>query len=265
MMHVKQIVELIEDGKSQEAEDAIEQLLALGPSNIEAMKLRAAICSRQGRFSEELEVWTKVLKIDSEDPDALHWFELQNLEEQEHHFYSDHITGGGARYITYQKGLLRPMIFGLIGSLGFTFFTNLALTHAPALIKNEVLIAGFFLVVFVPLVLVIHAFLTSMYLVTINKDGILIQTRLARYNYSWDELDNILLSHEMSLAGPKLNLFFIPKQAHKLILSIDLNPDETSIRSRRHFIQDITELYKKPKSILRQNIKSIQNRKIKYF
>jgi len=265
MIHVKQIVELIDEGKSQEAEDALEQLLSLGPKNMEAMKLRAMILARQGRFSEELDVWTKVLKIDYQDTDALQWFEIQHLEEQEHHYFSDNITGGGARYLTYQKGLMKPMVFGLIGSLAFTFLTNLAMTHAPALIKNEVLIVGFLAVVVAPLLMVMKAFLTSMYSLSIDKDGLSIQTRLARYGYKWNEIKEVFLSHEMNLAGPSLFLMVIPADQAKEPLAIDLNPDDTSIRSRRHLIQDVTDCFRKPNCILRKNIMSLENKKIRYF
>ena len=52
MMHVKQIKNLVEAGESSRALEALDNLLALGPSNMEALKLKAYLLSQQGRFRE---------------------------------------------------------------------------------------------------------------------------------------------------------------------------------------------------------------------
>lgn len=265
MMHVKQINHLIEDGKTYEAEDALDQLLALGPKNTEALKLKAYILSAQGRFEEELETWLRILKIDTEDDDAVSWLQTRHFEEQEHRYFTDQLPGGGFKYLTYQRGLLKPMIFGLIGSLSFTFFTNIAMSQVQALAKPEILIVGFLTVVLFPMIWVAKAYLTTMHCLKLDRSGISISTRLKTFSYTWDEFEDIFLCHISNVSKSDLALTFIPKDNSKPSIEIDLNPEETSIRSRHHLIDHISETFKKPTPKFRMAIEGLQSRKIIRF
>ena len=71
MMHVKQITEIIDAGGTAEAHLALDQLLALGPKNTAALKLRARLLEMDGRFSEEAQVWDRIGTIDREDEVAV--------------------------------------------------------------------------------------------------------------------------------------------------------------------------------------------------
>ena len=265
MMHVKQINELIETGKAYEAEDALEQLLALGPKNTEALKLKAYILSSQGRFEEELETWLRILKIDTEDQDATSWLQTRHLEEQEHRYFTDQLPGGGFKYLTYQRGLLKPMIFGLIGSLSFTFFTNIAISQVQALAKPEFLITGFLAVVLLPMIWVAKAYLTTMHSLKLDRSGISISTRLKTLSYNWDEFEDVFLCHVSNHSKSDLALTFIPKDTTKPSFEIDLNPDETSIRSRHHLIDNVAETFKKPTLKFRSAVDGIESRKVIRF
>ena len=48
----------------------MEQLLELGPNNVQALKLMASLYVHQGRFDEEEQVWRRV-EIDNEDDEAI--------------------------------------------------------------------------------------------------------------------------------------------------------------------------------------------------
>ena len=264
-MHVKQITNLIQDGKTSEAEDALEQLLSLGPKNMDALKLKSAILSSQGRFDEELEIWTRILKTDNEDTDAINWVQERHLEEQEHRYFSDHVAGGGFHYLTYQRGLLRPMIFGLVGSLSFTFFTNAAVSQAPSLASSEIIITSFFFIVFLPLVFVIKAYLTTMHALHLDSSGICVSTRLKSYRYKWEELADVYLAFETTANKSDLALALIPKDPSVSAIEIDLNPDETSIRSRHHLVENITSTFKRPHPRQRETLLELKNRKTKRF
>ena len=74
VMHVEKIEELVDQGKANEAFEALDQLLSLGPSNTSALKLKANIYESQGKFEEEFTVWTKIIEIDPEDVDAATFF-----------------------------------------------------------------------------------------------------------------------------------------------------------------------------------------------
>jgi tetratricopeptide (TPR) repeat protein len=63
MKHVTSIKKIIESGDREEAQQAIDNLLELGPNNLEALKLKAMLYSSEGRFSEEAQVWHRVLQV----------------------------------------------------------------------------------------------------------------------------------------------------------------------------------------------------------
>ncbi|MDQ3235060.1 MAG: hypothetical protein M3Q07_24895, partial [Pseudobdellovibrionaceae bacterium] len=67
MKHVNQIRKIVEQGHLDEAHKAIEDLLELGPKNLEALKLKAALFEHVGRFEDEEHQWRRIIEIDNED------------------------------------------------------------------------------------------------------------------------------------------------------------------------------------------------------
>ena len=116
MMHVRQIEELIEQSKDFEAEDALESLLALGLNNVAALKLKAKLQEFKGNFEAEHTLWKQIYQIDPNDKEAHRFFQLRQLEAQEHHYFTDIMPEGTHKMLTYQRPLLKPMTIGFLGA-----------------------------------------------------------------------------------------------------------------------------------------------------
>jgi len=82
---------LIEDGKEKEADDAIENILATNPENIEALMLRAKIQRMRKKFDEAIETYKEVIYIDANYAPALYeraeTYMLQNKVQWAEKFY----------------------------------------------------------------------------------------------------------------------------------------------------------------------------------
>ena len=95
MRHVKDIRILFEQGQQDEAFDAIDQLLSLGPNNLDALKLKALILSNRGQYREEAKLWEQIIELDNEDADAIYYFHKRYIEEREKFYFTDEIPTGG--------------------------------------------------------------------------------------------------------------------------------------------------------------------------
>ena len=63
MKTIDEIINLINAGKKKEASKAVEHLLSLGQTNIEALKIKANLLSQEGKFRPASNIWEKILKI----------------------------------------------------------------------------------------------------------------------------------------------------------------------------------------------------------
>jgi hypothetical protein len=256
MIHVKQIENLIDEDKTKEAEDALENLLSLGPNNTAALKLQAKLCEYKGKFDKELSLWKKIYSIDKNDPEAFTYFQMRQIEDQEHHYFTDQLPGGGQRILTYQRPLLKPMFTGFIGSLSFIIFTHFAEKSAPYLLDPRILIPVFLLAVVSPVFLVIYKFLTTMYFMSLDKDKFSISTRLKSHEIRWQDIENIFIAHSGMVDQSNLHLVILPKNKEIEPIEIDLGKNTTSIRSRPMFIKELAFHFTKPANVSRSELAS---------
>ena len=126
MSHVAKIKSMLDQGEVNEAQDALENLLELGPNNVEALKLKAFLYMAQGRFNEEEKVWQKVFEVDQEDPDAIEFLQRKHMEDREHYYFTDILPEGGRRYLAYPRTLVNISLIGLIGCISFLLLTRLS-------------------------------------------------------------------------------------------------------------------------------------------
>jgi hypothetical protein len=243
MIHVKQIENLIEQAKNLEAEDALESLLELGPNNVAALKLKAKLSEFKGNFEQEHALWKQIYQIDPEDQESHRFFQLRQLETQEHHYFTDVLPEGTHKMLTYQRPLLKPMVFGFLGSLGFIAFTHYAETTLPSLMKPGFLFSAFFVFVTLPLIFVIYRFLTTMYSVSMNDHSICVSTRLKKHTINWADLAMAELVYDGPIVDPQLSLRLTPKDENDKPIEIDLSKSTTSIRSVAMFLKEFKLCY----------------------
>lgn len=259
MMHVVQIENLIEEDKTAEAEDALESLLSLGPHNIAALKLMARLCEFKGKFDDEADYWKKVYQIDSDDADAITFFQLRNLEDQEHHYFTDVSEDGSQRLVTYQRQLLKPMFFGFLGSLVFVLLAHLAETRVPIFLNAKVLLPLFFLTTLLPMVWLLVRFFTGMWFLSLSEDKFSITTRVKTYEIRWDDVATVELVHSGAVEDASLSLIILPENQENLGFEIDLGRTTSCLRSRHIFVKEVALHFRQPVLAHRDNASAGKN------
>ena len=73
---------MLAENKRDEAMEALENLLYLGPQNIEALSIKAKILRQQGKFEDEYNIWKKIFDIDPENEDAHFYFEKNTQKKK---------------------------------------------------------------------------------------------------------------------------------------------------------------------------------------
>ena len=104
MMHVKQIRNMIDNGSYDEALSTIDNLLLLGPHNLDALKLKAFLLEGKGYFHDALRVWLHVAQVAPDDEDAIAYVQTKQLEDKEHYYFTDELPDGGRRFLARNHG-----------------------------------------------------------------------------------------------------------------------------------------------------------------
>jgi len=238
MKHVSTIKKQIEGGQIAEARDALENLLILGPGNVEAMKLLAQIVRGEGRFSEEHKLWQRVLKADREDVDAIEYFMNRQREEREQFYFTDELPDGGRRYLVYPRSLVSTSAIGLLGCLAF-LFTSRMLENSPYWNDDRIILGVFMALVLGPWVLISAAWLRSARYIDITSAGIEVATRIKKIKYLWSDLEAVRFENTVSESGPDMNFVAIPKAKDQDLVMVNLSEHYSCIRARNVFIRDV--------------------------
>jgi tetratricopeptide (TPR) repeat protein len=242
MKHVVEIRKIVDEGKADEAFLALEDLLALGPQNIEALKLQAVLFAHKGRFDQEEKIWQKILTIDDEDSDAISYFQSRQQEEQFLLFFTDELADGGRRYVAYPRRIVPAAFYGLFGCLSFLLLAKFSETYS--ILGNEIfLISSFLLLVFAPFLTIITLWLKSLKDVSISRNGIVFRSRFKHIEYRWSEIDDLQLVYGDSIDSPTLNLIVVPKEQTLPCIDLDLGSGSTSIKARSYFMKEINRFF----------------------
>ncbi len=239
MRHVNAIKDIVAEGRFEEAHRALEDLLELGPNNLEALKLKAALFEHVGRFEEEWMVWRRILESDNEDEDAIDFFQRTQLEDREHYYFTDPLPGGGRKFLTYPRALVTVSFIGLIGCVCFLLLTRSGggkLTQSP-----EILLATFLALVLSPWIAIIYLYVKTIRCINVSKSGFEVSTRFKSFTYAWPTISHIYLAHSENPDTPDLRLIVVPQDKSQPSLSIDFGEESSPVRARRHLVQEIRD------------------------
>ena len=244
MKHVTAIETLIDDGEFSEAEQALDNLLALGPNNVEALKLLASLQAHKGKFADEEKTWQRLWSIDREDEDVVEYFYQAQIEDKEHFYFTDLLPTGGRRFIAYPRSLINASLFGLLGCIVFLIASHQNFKET-ILGQDYVTLTLFSLLVIMPWIWIIATWTRALKAVEIDAHSFCIVTRLRTYKIDWKDIKDIYLAHSNQNHGhgSGLRLIFIAKDHQTPVLSIDLSESRSSIRARKFLINEIGEFH----------------------
>ena len=236
-MRVENIKNIVAKGDLEQAQEALDTLLEFGPSNVEALKLQAALLKAQGKFDAERQIWIRVQELDAEDLDTLRFLQKKQLEEREFFYFTDELPGG-RRFLAYPKKMAIASLIGLLGCLLFLVISHLVHTHAP-LGGRELVLLTFAICVLLPWVLIIHRFLTGLVSIAITATDIRVKSRLKTLAYRWEELRQICLAHHRTATREQLLLVIVPHSTTLPAVKIDLSDGSSSLCARSYLIAEI--------------------------
>lgn len=242
-MRVENIKKIVAEGDLEQAQEALDTLLELGPSNIEALKLKAALLKTQGKLDAERQIWIRIHELDAEDLDTLRFLQKKQLEEREFFYFTDELPGG-RRFLAYPKKMAIASFIGLLGCLLFLIISHLVRTHVPPGGQGVVLLT-FALCVLLPWVLIIHRFLTSLVSIAVTATDIRIKSRLKTLAYRWEDLRQICLAHHCVATREQLLLVLVPHSATLPTVKIDLSDGSSSLCARSYLIAEINRFCRK--------------------
>ncbi len=265
MKHVTAIETLIDDGEFSEAEQALDNLLALGPNNVEALKLLASLQAHKGKFADEEKTWQRLWSIDREDEDVVEYFYQAQIEDKEHFYFTDLLPTGGRRFIAYPRSLINASLFGLLGCIVF-LITSHQNFKETILGQDYVTLTLFSLLVIMPWVWIIATWTKALKAVEVDARSFCIVTRLRTHKIDWKDMKDIYLAHSSQNhgQGSGLSLIFIAKDHNTPVLSIDLSESRSSIRARKFLINEISEFHDSIKYESLSNI-SLKHRTVLSF
>jgi len=242
MIHVNAIRKFVDEGEYEQAHSAIENLLALGPNNLEALKLQAKMYEVKHELDLEMKTWSRVLDIDQEDPDAINFLIQQQTEDREHFYFSDELPGGGRRYLCYPKSFIYISLLGLMGCICFFGLRTLS-DRYPLLSDERVLLGSFAFFVLTPWLGIIYTWIRSLKSVIVHTDGLKLETRFGTKSYQWKDYEQVLLTYRMDADYPNTSLVLVPKDLDSKALKINLTSGVTPIKARTYLIRDVGQRY----------------------
>jgi hypothetical protein len=245
MQHVRHIKDLIERGESSAASQAIDNLLVLGPKNLEAHKLKALIHRQHLEYDHEAACWNKIAEIDGEDEDLIEYHLQKQLEDREKFYFSDGTANQGRRYLAYPQAMMHASLLGIMGSLGFFTFSR-----TVNAVSMEWVLFLFGLGVIAPWIWILHVWASSLKSVTIDQQGISVEKRFRHLSFNWQDLKEVTVVFQ----DTDFYLVLKPFRPEQPSVIVDLSQSGSALRARRSFLAELREhcRYLKIRSIMSQ-------------
>ena len=223
----------------------INEVLELGPKNLQALKFKALIYGLRGMFTLEKKIWKKVAEIDPADSSALHYFYRAFIEEKEYEYFTDTLPSGGRRYLANPRAMVNPSFVGLIGCTSFLLLSNLARTHL-ILATPLVSMSLFMLLVIGPWLYIIWTFMHTLKDVIISPAGITVRSRLKSYRFLWSEVEDAYIVAESPYASMEILLILKLRDRQHEPIAITIGENAT-VRAPSFLVADLVTFFRKPK------------------
>lgn len=253
MKNVAEIQSIAESGDLSEAHSALDALLAMGPRNVEALKLRARLYEVAGRFQLEAKVWEQVSKIDREDDDLTQYILRRQNEDRENFYFTDSLPGGGKRFIAFPRKVVRSVGIGLVGCLLFMGMARLSTVY-PSLNHPLIITGSFALFVVTPWLGILRSFIRSLRHMSVTKTGLELVIPFRTYRMSWSDVEQVYLAQDDRHDTFQLSLLVVSKDPSIPTIELDFNENTTPIRARSYFVREIMNSWGEPQYTARKSI-----------
>jgi hypothetical protein len=256
-MNVAAIKLKAESGDLPGAHAALDALLELGPSNLEALKLRARLHQVTGRFLQEAQMWEKVAQIAKTDDDLIDYLVRRQSEDRENFYFTDALPNGGKRFLAFPKKMLMAATLGLLGCLAF--FTVARVSQVVPFLGHPVaMLASFFLLVVAPFVSIIWCYARSLKHIAMSLEGLEVATRIRTHRFPRAGVDKVFVVHDDRDDAWQLRIIITSKpQASKTLadyIEVDFDEGTTPIQARSYFIRELTRFFGEPSYVSRIEI-----------
>ena len=249
----QQLRQYAESGDHKKAHDSIDEILALGPHNIHALKWKGDLFHLEGRFMDARGFWRKVLDVDSEDVEALKFFEKLSLEDREAFYFTESTPDGGRRFFMYPRELIAACVGGLLGCSIFLVFT--AYIYRMMMFSSGMLAMVSFLgCVALPWLWIVYAYLRTLKEVTVDHEGCCFAYRLTQIRLNWDEVAEVFLAHSRCHGEALLEMIFLPKGEGQQPRVLDLSEHSSNLRARAYFVGEVARVFKSPTTIAKTDL-----------
>ena len=244
MNHINSIRKSISEGLIEQAESDLENILLLGPNNLEALKIQAGLLAAQGNFEQERIIWKQIQRIDEEDHDANEYFLYQQQEDREHFYFTDELAEGGRRFHLYPRALINASLIGLLGCALFLMFSRI-LADSAVWSREEVVLSSFFCLVMIPWFYILLHMMRGIRFISVDDQGLRLSSRLRKRFYAWHLVEAIVVQCSPGdINGPSA-LWIEPQPGTEPLLSFDLSERTSSLRAKSYLLNEINLLSSK--------------------
>ena len=237
MLPVQKIEALVDENQNVAAHAALDEILALGPNNFAALKLRARLFRDSGRFLDESKVWQKIAVVDTTDEDYEKFLLSRRVDEREYIFFTQDIPTEGRRFLTLSKSVVKSALIGLMGSIVFLSFSHVAQVKTQFLTLFNLLLC-FTVFVVVPWGWIIRSFLFTLRSITIGDTKIHFRNFLKTFTLERENCRSIDLTFDN-----KDRLLLIFSTVNGPSIAVDFREYFSPIRSRTFFLRDLQKLH----------------------
>lgn len=234
-MRVDKAKEAVMQGDIAGAHEYLDMLLGIAPSNIEALKLKAALLRLEGKHEVEHELWRRVHDLDSNDRDSLSYMLRRQREERELCYFTDTLPTG-RKFLAYPKSVAAATVIGFLGSMFFLLLSYAVGTQKFFSNKTFVLVL-FCLCVIVPWLLIIYRYLTSLVYIAVTDKEIGIRSRLRYLKMRWQDISKVYLAHNHDSSS--LDVVIIPMDKLHPIIKINVTDGISSLCAKTFLIAEI--------------------------
>ena len=233
---------MLQLGDVEKAESALDNLLSLGPKNIEALSLKAGIYAQRGQYDKEHQMWISVLALDPEDHSALQYVENAWLEEREQFYFTDEVPQGGRRFLAHPRAMIHGSLAGVCGCALYLFLSTLTGKY-PLLGNPYVMLLLFVALVLLPWLFIVVAYFQAPREVLLDTQGVSVSTRHKIYRLKWGDLESVYLAHRLMPNASSLTLVFVPKDPNLAVLEVDMSRETSVMKAKTCLVREIHKLF----------------------